>query len=209
MKLNGLIFFTFIFFLACDESDLRSTTQNEETKPFEDEEFVHDYTDYDLGEEVACGRLMQDSNSHETFINFADWNAMIRSADRVVAYNWNGNEGNPANTYHYMIRENRMDKSAKKIKELNATETTKWATLVTDTANYEEMTPMCFTPHIAFLYLKEDVIIGQANICFLCAAIFNQPGVTKSLTPAATEKVKSFCDSLGLTIYDSHSQVSG
>ncbi len=210
MKLNRLIFLTFIFFFACGEAHENAASTVEETNPFEDEEeFVHDYTDYDLGDEVICGPLMQDPDRYETPIKSSDWNAMIRSADQIIAYNWNGNEGNPANTYHYMIRENRIDKSAEKLRALNEIETAKWATLVTDTLNYEEMTPMCFTPHIAFLYVKDDVIVGQSNICFLCSAIFSQPGKKKSLTPAGTEKVKAFCASLGLTIYDSHTQVSG
>jgi len=162
-----------------------------------------------LGDVVATGPYLDSSAFGGTPIDQDEWMDMIQNADKVIAYNWNGNEGNPANTEHYMILNDRIDNSAVSVKELNPSEKKQWAALVTQTENYEEITPMCFIPHIAFLYYQGDTIVGQSNICFLCAAIFNQPGREKCLTTAGTKEVKSFCRSLGLQIYDDHDSVSG
>lgn len=209
MKLYLILFIFPILLISCNNAPEESTAEENSTlnENEPEEEYVH--IDREQGEEIPIGPVLANYDPFDrVYAPVSELIDVIESSDKIVAYNWNGNEGNSANSYHFMIRDGHIDKSAKVVKTLSEDETSTWLELVTDTTNYEEFRPMCFTPHIAFLYYQNDTVIGQSNVCFLCAAVFSQPQYSLSLNPDGTDKLKSFCQSLGLTIYDSYDQVS-
>ena len=186
--------------MSCQEEN--TIVQSIKVKKKEAAVKVEKPIDHDLGEHVKSTPFVNDSSRFGKHISNKKWKNLIQSADKVVAYNWNRNEHNSANTKHFMIRSSHIDQTAIKVHELNEVEKEKWTNLVTDTNNYRNLTPMCFTPHIAFLYYRNDTIIGQSNVCFLCTAIFSKPGDRLSLKEESTSEIKSFCRSLGLKIID-------
>jgi hypothetical protein len=136
---------------------------------------------------------------------------VVDIADRIVAYQWNGTQGNAANVLHHVVDAyGTFDQSAEVHRELSPEEKEEWSSLVCDTANYDIQYgfPMCFIPHVAFVYYRGDEIIGQSNVCFLCTAVKSVPDYSASLGIEGTKRIKDFCEKLGLTIYDDYDDVS-
>lgn len=129
---------------------------------------------------------------------------VIASADRVVAYNWNGREDNPANTLDYVADAygTFTDRLGKNF-DLDKSQIKALGSILTDTAHYNGYNSMCFIPHIAFVYIKDDSIIGQSNVCFMCSGVKSIPKSTQALSDAGVVKLKAFCKEVGLEIVDS------
>ncbi len=134
---------------------------------------------------------------------------IIEKSNLIMAYNWNGNSGNPAIVNEYIIDAyGKLDDSAKKGITLTLQQKKQWIELLSDTTNYYGFTGDCFIPHVAFVYVSEEKVIGQSNVCFLCSGIKSTPKFEKGLSQNGLEKAKAFCSSIGLQIIDIHSTLS-
>jgi hypothetical protein len=136
---------------------------------------------------------------------------IIGQADSVVAYNWNGNNGSSANTEHYIVdMYGKFDNKITKQFQLTKNQIQGLKNILIDKSNYEYegSTATCFVPHIAFVYYQRGEIIGQSNVCFLCAGIKSLPKFDGELNESGIEKLKNFCKSIGLTIIDDLSQTN-
>jgi len=133
----------------------------------------------------------------------------IAMSDRVVAYNWNGNEGNPAAVQSYIVDAygNFDDRVGRKI-TLDPTQKARLKELLTDSTNFEGVNAMCFIPHIAFVYYRQSQIIGQSNVCFLCSGVKSVPNSTTALSESGSAKLKEFAATIGLKIYDDEAQLT-
>jgi hypothetical protein len=127
---------------------------------------------------------------------------IISLSDKVFAFNWNDEDRNPANVSHYLVDGYGVfDKRIGKKVELTKKEITKLSSLLADTANFSNELGDCFIPHIAFTYFLKDSVIGQTNICFICAG---QKSIPKTKNEAFSDigykKFNEFCSLLGLKI---------
>ncbi|BDS11563.1 hypothetical protein [Aureispira anguillae] len=130
-------------------------------------------------------------------------NTIIDSSDEVRAYNWNGNSGNAANVFHHIVDGyGKFRTGLSQAIILSPTEVLELKEIIADHSIYAEENSDCFIPHIAFVYFKNQAVIGQSNICFLCAGIKSIPKSTKALNILGVRKLRKFCESLGLKIVD-------
>lgn len=130
---------------------------------------------------------------------------IIEQADSVIAYNWNGNNGSPANTEHYIVDAyGKFDTKITKQFKLLKLQIQGLKNILTEKSNYEYegSTATCFLPHIAFVYYRNNKITGQSNVCFLCEGVKNIPKHNGSLSEKGTKRLKNFCKSIGLNIID-------
>jgi hypothetical protein len=131
----------------------------------------------------------------------------ISQSDKVIAYNWNDNENNPANTSTYIVDAYGVfDKRIGKRIILNKQQAATLSALLTEKSNYNSAgaTGMYFIPHIAFVFYHKDSIIGQSNISFLrFPAIKNVPkSKNEVFSLTGYNKFKTFCRSIGLNIIE-------
>jgi len=129
--------------------------------------------------------------------------SVIESADSVVAYNWNGKQGNPAMTLSFIVDAyGEFDSSVGKSIVLSDSQKIALAALLTDSTQYEGGRSMCFLPHIAFVYFRNSEIIGQSNVCFLCAEVRSVPMSTTGLSKKGVQVMRRYCSEVGLDIID-------
>ena len=131
----------------------------------------------------------------------------ITESDRVIAYNWNENENNPANTQSYIVDSYGVfDKRIGNKIILNKQQVLTLSSLLIDTTNYNSagLTGDYFIPHIAFVFYYKDSITGQSNISFLrFPAIKNVPkSKNEVFSLTGYNKFKTFCKSIGLNIIE-------
>lgn len=187
-----------IFLLGCGRNDQKGdSTKSETQNPVTIQEF-QSFGEWDK----------------HRFFNDIEWTTLdslgkvIEISDSVVAYNWNGKDGNPANVYHHIVDaygkfDDRIDKKT----ILNQTQKNRLKEILIDSINFDGSNSQCFIPHIAFVYYHESIIIGQSNVCFLCEGVKSVPKSTKALSKTGNKKLKEFCIDLDLDIYDSNSDL--
>lgn len=202
MSLYRILFFIAPFFaLSCADSNQNNSELEEKQAHRVNHKELH-------------SAVNQSYDEHQYFDDLArvtpnNIGTTIRASDKIIAYNWNGTESNAANVQHHIVDAyGKFDNSTVQRCTLNKSQKYRLASIVSDTSTYEGSTPMCFIPHIAFVYFNEDKIIGQTNICFICSSTKSVPRVEGGLSETGMNELKSFCDSLGLSIYDNHNQLS-
>ena len=131
----------------------------------------------------------------------------ISESDKVIAYNWNDNENNPANTQSYIVDAYGVyDKRIEKKIILNRQQFSTLSSLLIDTTNYNSdgLTGHYFISHIAFVFYYKDSVIGQSNISFFTfPAIKNVPkSKNEVFSLTGYNKFKAFCKSIGLNIIE-------
>ncbi|MEM6261902.1 MAG: hypothetical protein AAGI38_05300 [Bacteroidota bacterium] len=164
--------------------------------------------------EEGQAQVAEEWDKHE-FFDDLEWTTLdslgkvIEIADSIVAYNWNGHNGNPASVHHHIVDAyGKFDEKVGNNIALNDFQKTTLKGLLIDSTNFEGNNSTCFIPHIAFVYYKESEIIGQSNVCFLCSGVKSVPKSTKALSSMGIRKLKDFCRKIGLEILDDASQLS-
>jgi hypothetical protein len=149
----------------------------------------------------------------EKKISVTDLGKLISSCSYVMAYNFNDNNGNSANTVHYIVGEDGYYKTKAGLTNgirLSKKQVNELTMIVADSATYSGPAGMCFIPHIAFVYFDgSDNIVGQSNVCFLCIGVKSRPGIkNEHLSTEGVLKLHAFCKGLGLQIIDGTSKLS-
>ena len=168
----------------------------------------------DVKNEQDGERLTEGWDKHRFFddLEFTSLDSLgtvIELSDSIVAFNWNGNEGNPANVYHHIVDAyGEFDDRIGKHLMLKGNQKISLKKLLTDSTNFEGSNATCFIPHVAFVYYYKSEIIGQSNICFLCSGVKSVPKSTTALSQKGINELKMFCKDIGLDIIDSDSQLS-
>jgi hypothetical protein len=168
-----------------------------------------------------CGnnknKLKAEEEDHHQFFGdlahteLADLELIMKQSDKVIAYNWNGNNGNPASIAQDYIVDayGQFDKTVGKQFELSHSQIQELKAILSNKTTYNEPVATCFLPHIAFVYYRDNKITGQTNVCFLCEGVKSVPKFNGSLSKKGTERLKKFCKSIGLKIIDQESQTRG
>jgi hypothetical protein len=171
---------------------------------------------FNCGNNKSKLKTEDDYDHHQFFKDLAhtelsDLELIIKQSDKIVAYDWNGNNGNPASMAHDYIVDayGQFDKTVGKSFELSKTQIQELKAILTNKTSYNEPVAMCFLPHIAFVYYRDNKITGQSNVCFLCEGVKNIPKFNGSLSKKGTEKLKNFCKTIGIKIIDDESQTKG
>lgn len=152
--------------------------------------------------------IVEDWDKHKFYddlehLDLITLSKVIDNADSIVAFNWNEHNGNSANTQSYFVDAYGNYEGATNNGLLLTKENKEeFKLLVCDSSNFESGTSSCFIPHISFIFYKQQQIIGQSNVCFLCAEIKSIPKSTTSLSKKGYRLIKSFCIKLGLEIVD-------
>ncbi len=135
---------------------------------------------------------------------------VITLADSIMAYNWNDHQANTANVDHYIVDPDGKlnDQISTKIL-LTKPQAKQLRAILIDTTNFQKQNSnaSCFIPHISFIYYRESKVIGQSNVCFLCASVRSIPKLSNELNEKGSKVLKKYCASLGLKIYDADSDL--
>lgn len=175
MKHNTLylikLIIVFIFFMSCNEDNKENRNSNKKIVSKEIE--VHSKPDKDsLG--------YPSYYTHPEINEIFELNALLNKADKVIAYNFNGNNGNSANVEcENLYDSSGICESACNEKILNKYQIQDLINITCDTNSYDGswsgLAGVCFIPHLGFGFFKKDSLIAQVNICFLCSGIRTKP----------------------------------
>lgn len=141
---------------------------------------------------------------------------LLNRADKVLAYNFNKNNGNPASPGSrrlYEFSSHELCATATNRKELTPAQKNKLIKITCDTTTYtgewSGITGTCFIPHIGFGFFENDTFISQINVCFLCDFARTQPYYRSDfLSPKGIKRYRNFAQELGLNIVDHSSDLS-
>jgi len=176
------------------------------------EQNVSEVPDLEIPTEDIFEELVYDEHQFFDDLEYEGFDSLantINNSDKIIAYNWNSNDGNSANVQHHIVDAyGNFDSRIGKNFALNSDQKKELKLILTDTANFNGGLSMCFIPHIAFVYYKKDKIIGQSNVCFMCSGVKSIPKSTFGLSEKGIVRLKTFCQKTGLTIYDSEAQLS-
>jgi|GEM_PF-3072559 len=140
--------------------------------------------------------------------DIAELQALLSQADSVLAYNFNGNNGNSAMVECdalYGIRSKRLCPSAMNRKKLSGKQMKELTEITSDTSTYSGswtgLAGTCFIPHMGFGFFKNDSLIAQVNVCFLCAGIRTRPYYhSDGLTKKGGDRYIALARKLGLKV---------
>lgn len=193
MKNIWPIFFYFFLCLSCNSDTSKSEQSMDDVHLEESSDRAHvDFDKHQYFDDLESSTL--DSLIH-----------IVNLSDRIIAYNWNGRNGNPANTAHYILDAYGVfDENLGKRVVLNQRQKSVLKNLLSDSTNFSGSASMCFIPHIAFVYYKDSSIIGQTNVCFLCSGIISIPKTSYDMSQKGLFDFKAFCQSLELEIIDDY-----
>lgn len=131
---------------------------------------------------------------------------LLASSDKVVGYNFNGRNGNPASVgcYDlYTMNTKEICATARNKVILTSKQRDDLINISSDTStysgNWSGLAGVCFIPHHGFAFFRSDSLIAQVNICFLCAGIRTRPYYkSDELTQTGIEKYKNLIKEIGL-----------
>lgn len=152
--------------------------------------------------------------THPEISKLSDLKKILERANKVMAYNFNGNNGNPANVECYDLYNNgELCPSAINKRKLNRKQINQLIDISCDTTTYDGnwsgLAGVCFIPHVGFGFFKDDSLIGQVNICFICKGIRTRPYYkSDGLTQIGIEKYYKLVKSLNLLIVDGSEKLS-
>lgn len=197
MRYRKIYLFVILFFIGCSSPENKEKSSSENIHNVQNEnETTEEWDKHQFYDDLE-------------FTTLDSLGTVIQLADSIVAYNWNANDGNPANVYHHIVDAyGKFDDRIGKNLLLNESQKTSLKKLITDSTNYEGSNAICFIPHIAFVYYYESEIIGQSNVCFLCSGVKSVPKSTTALSDKGNTELKEYCKEIGLEIMDDESQLS-
>lgn len=131
---------------------------------------------------------------------------LLSSSNKVLAYNFNGNNGNSANVECYDLYDSSgICPSATNERFLNRKQINMLINITCDSTTYNGswsgLAGVCFIPHIGFGFFKNDTLIAQINVCFICQGIRTRPYYkSDGLTQIGVEKFYEIAERLNLKI---------
>ena len=133
---------------------------------------------------------------------------LLSRSTKVLAYNFNDNNGNPANVECYDLYDSsEICSSATNKRTLNQKQLNELINITTDSMTYtgtwSGLSGVCFIPHLGFGFFKNDLLIAQVNVCFLCNGIRTRPYYkSDGLTKIGFERFSELARQLNLTVVD-------
>jgi hypothetical protein len=130
----------------------------------------------------------------------------LKTAETVFGFNFNGNNGNPANVEcEYLYDSGQLCGSATSPKQLDSQQIQELIAITTDTTTYNGswsgLTGVCFVPHLGFAFFRHDSLVAQVNVCFLCSGIRTIPSYqSDGLTLVGAQQYKQLAQKLGLNV---------
>lgn len=146
--------------------------------------------------------------THPEINELPELRILLSSSNKVLAYNFNDNNGNPANVECYDLYDSSgICSSATNKRILNRTQINNLINITCDSATYDGnwsgLSGVCFIPHIGFGFFKNDSLIAQVNVCFICKGIRTRPYYkSDGLTQIGLEKFNELAKLLNLKIVD-------
>ncbi len=197
MRCNKALFFLFVFMCSC---------KNKGT--------INEYLP--LAHRSGEGGVSFSANSEKIFYTYNELSVLLNSADSAIAYNYNGNNANPANVdceqlYHSVSAA--LCASAQNRRKLTATDIKVLALIVGDTTTYTGQRigsiGTCFIPHAGFGFFKRDSLIAQVNVCFLCGGIRTIPPLySDQLANYGGERLAALFKQLDINVVDGNSKLN-
>ncbi len=137
-------------------------------------------------------------------------NELLSKADSVVAYNYNGYNGNAANVEFvdlFDVTTQQLCPSATNGKILSKRQIDTLIEITSDTTTYDgswsSVHGTCFIPHLGFGFFNRDSLIAQINVCFLCEAIRTRPYYcSDGLSLKGYQRLYNFTKKIGMKIID-------
>ena len=141
------------------------------------------------------------------YVSLEQYREAISASNKVIAFNWNDGETNPANAYWYAVDAyGKFDNSTGKRIELDEEQRLEIISLLTDSTNYDNADAggIYFIPHIAFVFYRIDSIVGQANISFFrFPSLRNVPkNKQTAFSKRGFTEIRAFCSTIGLRIIE-------
>jgi hypothetical protein len=148
----------------------------------------------------------QSYHTHPEINELSALRILLSSSNKVLAYNFNGNNGNPANVECYDLYDSSgICPTATNERILNRKQINKLINITCDSTTYNGswsgLAGVCFIPHIGFGFFKNDTLIAQINICFICQGIRTRPYYkSDGLTQIGVKKFYEIAELLNLKI---------
>lgn len=141
------------------------------------------------------------------YVPLEKYREAISVSNKVIACNWNDGETNPANVNCYAVDAYGIfDNSTGQILELDEEQRLGLISLLTDSTNYDksDVGGVYFIPHIAFVFYRNDSIVGQSNISFFrFPSLRNVPKNKQTVfSKRGFARIRAFCSSIGLRIIE-------
>lgn len=146
--------------------------------------------------------------------DISELHRLLRSADRVVAYNFNGNNANSANVEcDDLYTSGKLCRSATNERVLTPAQTDTLIAIATDTSTYDGkwsgIYGVCYIPHVGFGFFRGDSLVAQVSVCFLCGGVRTRPYYkSDGYTEAGYARYKALAQQLELKIVDHTSHLT-
>jgi hypothetical protein len=196
MNKNLLIIFI-IFLFGCKDDKISSSEVESSTNEIDEE----------YGMELdSLG--FPTHYTHPEITKISQLEELLLMSDKVLAYNFNENNGNSANVECYDLYDSAgICPSAVNEQTLNTNQISKLIEITCDSTTYDGnwsgLSGVCFIPHMGFGFFKKDSLIAQVNICFICSGIRTRPYYhSDGLTKAGGLKYIELAKELELKIVD-------
>lgn len=172
MKFGRIIFFLFLFLASCQDNN--STDENSDKKDEYQREFEPEYDS--LG--------YPSYYTHPEIEEIKELKSILDGADKILAYNYNKGQENPANMgddnqYLYNLETSDLYAGSYNETSLNQEQQLDLISIITDTntysGNWSGLAGVCYIPHVGFGFFKEDSLISQVSVCFMCSGIRTNP----------------------------------
>jgi hypothetical protein len=152
---------------------------------------------------------------HPQIREIKDLENLLRRADKVEAYNFNGNNGNSANVEcdHLYIGPDRICNSATNKKTLTKNQINKLIQTTCDTTTYDGkwsgIAGVCYIPHMGFGFFEKDSRIAEVTVCFICSGIRTVPYYkSDGLTSKGAQRFIALANELGLKVLTGNSKLT-
>ena len=146
--------------------------------------------------------------THPELNSTSELKKILESSDRVVAYNYNEGQENPAmmddeNQYLYNLKSKELISNAYNESKLQNDAKNQLINLLCDSANYSGhwsgLAGVCYIPHVGFGFFNNDSLIAQASFCFMCSGIRTNPFYkSDGLSAQGLKNFDAFVKEIGL-----------
>lgn len=118
--------------------------------------------------------------THPELNSLSELRELLNSSDKVLGYNFNGNNANSANVECYDLYDSSgICSSAINERTLNTDQIEKLISITCDSTTFDGhwsgLAGVCFIPHLGFGFFRNDSLIAQINVCFICGGIRTRP----------------------------------
>ncbi len=190
---NYLTLIIILFLLSCQEDKSKSDIMVD--------------PDPDLGQEYdSLG--YPSYYTHPEIKELSELRNLLSSSNKVLAYNFNENNGNPANVECYDLYDSTgICPTATNKRILNRNQIKDLIKITCDSmiydGNWSGLSGVCFIPHLGFGFFKNDSLFAQVNVCFLCNGIRTRPYYkSDGLTKIGFERFSKLARHLNLNVVD-------